>query len=168
MALPRTLAKALVTVAAVAALSAPAVVALATGWITIHFTAWNARPGPDPTPVEAWALLALVYLVWVPLVVAGLVIVLDRLGFRYAPVERDRRPSRKQRRRRAAGLRYLQGREAPPAGAPRGRPRRPAPPPEPAAPPLSPAPASAAGRCPSGDRTPPLPDDGLPRPGGGD
>ncbi len=135
----RPLFKALVTVAFIVALSMPVAVALATGFIEITFTAWGERPGPDPTPIEAWVALALAYLVWTPLVLVGLVYVLDRLGYRFTPPERERRPSRKERRRRDAGMRYLQGRvpstgtreasptgsrEAPPRGAPEARPTR--------------------------------------------
>lgn len=125
----RPLFKALVTVAFIVALSMPVAVALATGFIEVTFTAWGERPGPDPTPIEAWVALALAYLVWTPLVLVGLVYVLDRLGYRYTPPERERRPSRRERRRRDAGMRYLQGRaassagtrEAPPTGAPEAR-----------------------------------------------
>lgn len=122
--LPRRLAKPMVTLIALAALVAPAALALALGWIEINYTPWGEQPGPEPTPIEAWVLLALVYLAWAPLVFVGLVFALDRLGFKYAPVERDRRPTDKGRRRRVAGLRFLQSREAPPAGAPQARPKR--------------------------------------------
>jgi len=116
--------KVVVTVASIAALLAPAVVALATGWIKITFTAWSEQPGPDPTPIEAWVLLTLVYLVWTPVVVAGLVAALDRLGYKYSPHDAEQRPSRNERRRRAATMRFLHAREAPPAGAPPARPKR--------------------------------------------
>jgi len=127
----RPLFKALVTVAFIVALSMPVAVALATGFIEVTFTAWGERPGPDPTPIEAWVALALAYLVWTPLVLVGLVYVLDRLGYRYTPPERERRPSRRERRRRDAGMRYLQGRaassagtrEAPPTGSREAPPR---------------------------------------------
>ncbi len=121
MSVRRPLLKALITAASLAALLVPAVVALATRFIEITFTAWGEQPGPDPTPIEAWVALALAYLVWTPLVLFGLVFALDRLGYKYMPPERDRRPSRSERRRRAAGMRYLQSREAPPAGAPKAR-----------------------------------------------
>jgi len=120
----RRLAKALVTLAALAALAAPAALALALGWIEIHFTAWNEEPGPDPTSVEVWVLLALAYVVWAPLVMAGMALAFDRLGYRFVPVEREPRPSAKERRRLRAGLGYLASREAPPAGAPQARPKR--------------------------------------------
>jgi len=121
MPLPRPLLKALVTVAFVAALLAPFVVVLAAGWIEIHFTAWGEQPGPDPTPVEAWVALAVGYVVWAPLVTAGLIFALDRSGYRYTPPESRRRESRAQRRRRAAGIKYLQSLEmSPPARRRRG------------------------------------------------
>jgi hypothetical protein len=121
---PRPVLKTLVTLAALVALLAPFAVALATGWIEIHITPWSEQPGPDPTPIEAWAVLALVYLVWAPLVMFGVVLAFDRLGYKYTPPEGDPRPPRKQRRRRDAGLKFLQSREAPPAGAPAARPAR--------------------------------------------
>ena len=71
MTFPRPLLKTLVALAALVALLVPFAVALATGWIEIHLTPWNEQPGPDPTPIEAWVLLALVYLVWTPLVMVG-------------------------------------------------------------------------------------------------
>ncbi len=122
MTFPRPVLKTLAALAALVALLAPFAVALAAGWIEIHFTAWSEQPGPDPTPIEAWVLLALVYVVWAPLVLVGLVFVFDRLGYKYTPPEGDLRPPRKQRRRRDAGLKFLQSREAPPAGAPAARP----------------------------------------------
>ncbi len=57
--------------------------------------------------------LALVYLVWAPLVLVGLVAAFDRLGHQYMPVDRDRRPTRKERRQ-AAGIKFLQSQQAPP------------------------------------------------------
>ncbi len=119
MSVSRPLLKVLVAVAALAALLVPVAVALATGWVEIHYTPWGDQPGPDPTPIEAWVGLALAYLVWVPLVVVGLVFALDRLGFKYTPPARDPRPTRKERRRRTAGMKFLQSREAPPAQAAR-------------------------------------------------
>jgi hypothetical protein len=55
-------------------------------------------------------VLALVYVVWLPLVVYGLVWVLDRLGIHYTSPERQRVSTPRQRRRTLAGLRFLSGR----------------------------------------------------------
>ena len=130
MSVRRPLFKVLITVASLAALLVPLVVALATGFVEITFTAWGEQPGPDPTPIEAWVVLALAYLVWTPLILVGLVFALDRLGYKYMPPEREPRPARKERRRREAGMKYLQSREAPPAGASKSRPKRAAAPPK--------------------------------------
>ena len=111
---PRRLARTLVTLVAVAALAVPAAVALSTGWIQIAYTPWGEQPAPDPAPLERWAALALAYVVWAPLVFVGLVAVFDRLGYHYMPVDRDRRPTRKERRRQTAGIKLLQTGEAPP------------------------------------------------------
>jgi hypothetical protein len=109
----RGVARVLVSIAALAALAVPAAVALATGWIEITVTAWGETPGPDPTPIEAWVLLALVYLVWAPLVFAGVVLLFDRLGYKYMPVERPPRTSAKKRRLQRSGMKYLQSQQAP-------------------------------------------------------
>jgi hypothetical protein len=120
----RPLVKTLVGVAALALLLVPGAVAVATGWVEVTYTPWGEQPGPDPTSIEAWVALALVYVVWAPLVMVALVFAFDRLGYRYSPPEYDPRRSRKERRRREAGMKYLQSREAPPAGAPAARPKR--------------------------------------------
>lgn len=124
MSVRRPLFKTLVTLAALALLLVPVAIALAAGWVEVTYTPWGEQPGPDSTPIEAWVGLALVYLVWAPLVMVALVFAFDRLGYRYTPPEYDPRRSRKERRRREAGMKYLQSREAPPAGAPPARPKR--------------------------------------------
>jgi hypothetical protein len=55
-------------------------------------------------------ILALVYIVWLPLTIYGLVWLLDRLGIHYTPPDRARVPTRKEGRRTRAGLRFLAGR----------------------------------------------------------
>ena len=127
---PRRLARTLLTLAAVVALVVPVALALTTGWIEVNSTPWGEQPVPDPTPLESWVALALVYLVWAPLVFVGLVAAFDRLGHHYMPIDRDRRPTRKERRRQAAGIKLLQSEQAPPAGAPKARPKRGASPPK--------------------------------------
>ena len=111
----RGVARVLVSIVALAALAVPAAVALATGWIEITVTAWGETPGPDRTPIEAWVLLALVYLVWAPLVFVGLVLAFDRLGYKYMPVERSAADERQEgRRQQRSGIKYLQSQQAPP------------------------------------------------------
>jgi hypothetical protein len=127
---PRRLARTLLTLVAVVALVVPVALALTTGWIEVHSTPWGEQPVPDPTPLESWVALALVYLVWAPLVLVGLVAAFDRLGHQYMPIDRDRRPTRKERRRQAAGIRLLQSQQAPPTGAQKARPKRGAAPPK--------------------------------------
>jgi len=127
---PRRLARTLLTLVAVVALVLPVTLALTTGWIEIHYTPWGEQPVADPTPLENWVALALAYLVWAPLVFVGLVAAFDRLGHQYMPIDRDRRPTRKERRRQAAGIRLLQSQQAPPTGAQKARPKRGAAPPE--------------------------------------
>jgi len=122
--LPRPSAKTLVSLVALAGLAAPSVVALATGWIEVRISPWGEPPGPDPTSIESWVALALVYLVWAPLVFVGLVVVLDRLGYKYMPVERTPRPTRRSRRRQVAGIKLLQARDASPSDARKALPKR--------------------------------------------
>jgi hypothetical protein len=107
----RSLLVALVTLAAMAVAAAPAVVAFGLGWMSLGWESEEAGIGrlADPNPIEAWVLLALAFLVWVPLVLVGLIWALDRLGHHYTPVDRQKRPSRRERRRRRAALKYGEG-----------------------------------------------------------
>lgn len=101
--------------AALALATAPAVVAFGLGWMSLGWSSGTEGIGQlvDDNPIEAWTLLALAFLVWVPLVIAGLVVVLDRLGQHYTPLERTPRPKKSESRRRRAGMRVLAARETP-------------------------------------------------------
>ena len=90
----------------------------------------------DTTSPGVWAALAVVYLVWIVLLMVGGVWALDRLGYHYQAYDRPRRATRRERRRRrrrhepAAGARAVPARCAPqdrrgiPAGGARRRRRR--------------------------------------------
>ena len=150
--------------AALALATAPAVVAFGLGWMSLGWSSGAESIGHliDDNSIEAWTLLALAFLVWVPLVLAGLIVVLDRLGRPYTPPEREARPTKAARRRQRAGMGYMAARRAPAAPKTTTRPRaraeepasrsEPAPParskPRPATPrqrPARPAPPAAPG-----------------------
>ncbi len=65
----------------------------------------------DTTSPGVWAALAVVYLVWIVLLMVGGVWALDRLGYHYQAYDRPRRATRRERRRRRAGMSLLQARE---------------------------------------------------------
>ena len=109
----RSLSKILVTLAAIALLFAPAVIAFGSGWIRIPSPEHVSRH--ELTPIEAWVAFAVFYVFWAALVMVALVFVLDRLGFKYTPVDLPERESRRRRRRRAAGLGYLRAQQTPPS-----------------------------------------------------
>ncbi len=113
----RRLLAALAGLAALALATVPAVVAFGAGWMALGWDDDRGAGGGliDHNSPEAWTALALAFMVWVPFVLAALVLVLDRLGQRYMPVERAPRVAKGERRRLWAGLRYLVGREAPTA-----------------------------------------------------
>ena len=125
----RSLLAALATLAAVVLATAPVVVAFGLGWMSLG---WEAEEGGmgrliDDNPVEGWVLLALAVLAWVPLVLVGLIWALDRLGHHYTPIDRPKRPSRRERRRRGAALKYGEGVETARRAAAREAARRPGP-----------------------------------------
>jgi len=68
---------------------------------------------PDPLGPDSGALffLTLFYVLWLPGTAYGLIWVFDRLGYHFAATERPDRPTRRERRRQSAGLRYLEGQE---------------------------------------------------------
>ncbi len=116
--------------AALALATAPAVVAFGLGWMSLGWSSGTESFGYliDDNSIEAWTLLTLAFLVWVPLVLAGLIMVLDRLGRPYTPPEREARPTKSARRRQRAGVGYMAARRAPgpgPRPAPPKRPTRP-------------------------------------------
>lgn len=101
--------KALLTLAAVGVAALPAALVFGLG---VH------RSGvlPDPLGPDSGALffLTLFYVLWLPVTVFGLIWLFDRLGYHYAAgrrTSRERRAARRVRRRRAAGLSYLEGQE---------------------------------------------------------
>jgi hypothetical protein len=59
----------------------------------------------------ALVLLALFYVIWLPGTVFALIWLFDRLGFHYAVERRSPKPTRKERRRRKAGLGLLASQE---------------------------------------------------------
>ncbi len=61
----------------------------------------------DTTAPGVWAALAVVYLVWIVALTVASIWLLDRLGYHYQPYDRPRRPTRKERRRQRATMRYL-------------------------------------------------------------
>ena len=93
-------------VAALALATAPAVVAFGLGWMSLGWSSGTESFGYliDDNSIEAWTLLTLAFLVWVPLVLVGLIVVLDRLGRPYTPPEREARPTKAARRRQRAGM----------------------------------------------------------------
>jgi hypothetical protein len=64
-------------------------------------------------PIEAVGGLAIVYVIWLPATVFGLIWVFDRLGFHYG-VDKPRKepsPSKRERQRGRAGMSLLEGKE---------------------------------------------------------
>jgi hypothetical protein len=65
----------------------------------------------DTTAPGVWAGLAVVYLVWIVALAVGSIWVLDHLGYHYQAYDRPKRPTRRERRRQRAGLRYQAARQ---------------------------------------------------------
>jgi hypothetical protein len=65
----------------------------------------------DTTAPGVWAGLALVYLVWIVALAVGSIWTLDHLGYHYQAYDRPKRPTRRERRRQRAGLRYQAARQ---------------------------------------------------------
>jgi hypothetical protein len=95
-----------IAVSFLALLVAPLVVVAASGWL-------DSSPSGErgDTGIELWALAAVAYVAWVGVVVALFVWVSDLIGSKYTPPERDPRAPGRTRRRRTAGLHYLEQRE---------------------------------------------------------
>jgi hypothetical protein len=110
MSLKKRLIVIVVTLVVFALWTSPVLLTLAFGWV--HNWRNNAN---------AYLALVLVYVVWMPAVTAGMVAVLDRLGIHFAAHDRPARPTRKERRRARAGLRYLAGQEEARRAAAHGR-----------------------------------------------
>ena len=95
------------TLAAAALAALPAALAVSLGWYhTLRV------PGDVGRGSGLIIILVLVYMLWLPAIVVGLVYVYDRLGYHYAVAERARREPRRRRRRQRAGLRFLASRSA--------------------------------------------------------
>jgi hypothetical protein len=104
----RTLPIALVTVGLLILAVVPAVVAFGLGWLQLpHIQPWGAPPAQDTTTPEAWALFALFYLAWMVALTVLLVWCFDRLGHKWQPYDRSRRPAKKDRRRTRATMRAV-------------------------------------------------------------
>ena len=65
----------------------------------------------DTTSPGVWAVLAVVYLVWVVGLTVGSIWAFDHLGYHYQAYDRPRRPTRRERRRQRAGIKYQQARQ---------------------------------------------------------
>ena len=87
-----------VTVAAVAIAALPLVLTLALGWYHSRVFEGLLSGGAG-----VFLILVLVYVVWLPATVFGLVFVYDRLGLHYRPAEiKPKRPKRREQLRRRA------------------------------------------------------------------
>ncbi len=93
----------LVSLATVALAALPAIVVFKAGWLTA---------GPGESSLERSVLFVLVYLVWLLAVFVLFIWCNDRLGINWHAWDRAPRPEKRQRRRRAAGLRFLDGQES--------------------------------------------------------
>jgi len=65
----------------------------------------------DTTAPGVWAGLAVVYLVWIVALTVASIWALDHLGYHYQAYDRPKRPTRRERRRQRAGLRYQAARQ---------------------------------------------------------
>lgn len=105
--------KTLITVAALALVALPAAVAFGLGWLSFgHPDVPNggATP-PDTTPLEAWALFAVVYFFWLFGLMLLVVWSFDRVGHHWRAWDRAPRKEKKKRRRLSAGVGFLAGQE---------------------------------------------------------
>lgn len=110
----RTLLRIAVGVLALALFCLPAIIALRLGWLSLGSGAGSS--------LERWVVFAVASLGWAVLVVMLLAWCNERLGLSWQAHERAPRPRRRERRRRAAGLRLLEGQQGAPGGA--AQPRR--------------------------------------------
>jgi hypothetical protein len=105
--------KTLITVAALALVALPAVVAFGLGWLSFgHPDVPNggATP-PDTTPLEAWALFAVLYFIWLFGLMLLVVWSFDRVGHHWHAWDRAPRREKKKRRRLNAGVGFLAGQD---------------------------------------------------------
>lgn len=104
----RTALIALVTAGLIVLACLPAVVVFGLGWLSLpQIQPWGAPPARDTTTLEAWALFAVFYLLWMIGLTALLVWSFDRIGHRWRPYDRSPRPARKTRRRARATMQAM-------------------------------------------------------------
>jgi hypothetical protein len=84
----------------------PLVLTVALGWLDTTILGSQVGAGGD-----VFVVLAVVYAVWLPATVVGMIYLYDRLGYHYFAQERQKKPSRRERRRARAGLELLAGQE---------------------------------------------------------
>jgi hypothetical protein len=94
------------TVLALVVAALPIVFTVVFGWQHTSLLGSQLGRGSD-----IYVVLAVVYAVWLPATVAGMVFLYDRLGYHYFAPDRKKRPSRRERRRLRAGLGLLAGQE---------------------------------------------------------
>jgi hypothetical protein len=110
----KRLGRALVPVGWLLLLPVPFLVFWWAGWIHIsraHGAMVEHGVLHDTTGPGVWTALAVVYLVWAIGLTVGTIWVLDRLGYHYQPYDRPKRPTRRERRRRRAGMKYQAARQ---------------------------------------------------------
>jgi len=98
----RKLVVAVVTLLALAVAALPIVLTVVFHWDRTRFLASTLGKGSG-----ILFILAVVYAVWLPATVVGLVYMYDLLGLHFTVTEREKRPSRRQRRRTRAGVEFL-------------------------------------------------------------
>jgi len=90
----------------------PAIVTFGLGWLRLpSIQPPGASPARDTTSIEAWTLFAVFYLFWMIALMVLFVWSYDRLDYHWQYHQRSPRPPKKQRRRLAAGMDLLAGRE---------------------------------------------------------
>ena len=110
----KRLGRALVPVGWLLLLPVPFLVFWWAGWIHIsraHGAMVEHGVLHDTTGPGVWTALAVVYLVWAIGLTVGTIWALDRLGYHYQPYDRPKRPTRRERRRRRAGMKYQAARQ---------------------------------------------------------
>jgi hypothetical protein len=95
-----------VSAAALVVAALPVVVTLVCGWQDTTVLGAQLGAGGD-----IYVVLTVLYAVWLPATVAGMVFCYDRLGYHYFAQEKSEKPSRRARRRARAGLRLLAAQE---------------------------------------------------------
>jgi hypothetical protein len=103
----RRIARFLITILMIAVASLPLVLTLSLGWEGTDVLSEPLGPGSD-----IWVILVLVYAVWLPLCVAVLIAVYDRLGVHYQFVDRPPRETKREKRRRESAMSYLRVQES--------------------------------------------------------